>query len=290
MEAQIWQDVKHMLGEGPTWDGANQRLMWVDIVGKTMSSYDFVMQQVHTWSFHEYVTAVIPINKHEVVLAMHSGIYTFDLVTETLSPIANPMTDPNIRFNDGKCDALGRLWAGTMDVRGDRNVGVLYSVTAEGRVEEKIAPVTISNGIAWNLENDQMYYIDTPTRKVAAYDFDLQTGKIAFRDNVIVIPEGEGSPDGMTIDEEGMLWIAHYGGWQVSRWNPDTGEQLATIRVPCSNVTSCTFGGKDLDELFITTARQGLDETVLKDQPLAGGIFRVKTKVRGLKANNYKRQ
>ncbi|MEK3888738.1 SMP-30/gluconolactonase/LRE family protein [Bacillus sp. FSL K6-3431] len=288
MEAQIWMDMKHMLGEGPTWDSEHQRFMWVDINGKTMQSYDVKTEHLQTWSFNEYVTTVVPINKEKVVLAMHSGVYRFNLISEELTLVASPNDNPDIRFNDGKCDASGRLWAGTMDVEGSENEGALYCVYPDGHVKEKVAPVTISNGIAWNATNDIMYYIDTPTKKVAAYDFNIQTSEITFREYVITIPNGEGAPDGMTIDEEGMLWIAHYGGWKVSCWNPLTGEQIDEVSVPCSNVTSCTFGGKDLNELYITTARQGLNEEELKNQPHAGGLFRVEMKVRGMKAFNFK--
>ncbi|CAM4186656.1 SMP-30/gluconolactonase/LRE family protein [Lederbergia lenta] len=288
MEAQILFHTKHMLGEGPTWDSENERFMWVDIVGKTLQSYDVKANHVHKWSFSEYVTTVVPINKEEVVLAMHNGVYIFNLISEELTPLANPIKNLNIRFNDGKCDANGRLWVGTMEVHGSANEGALYCVFPDGSVKEKVVPVTISNGIAWNTTNDMMYYIDTPTKKVAAYDFNVQTSKVAFRDYVVAIPDGQGAPDGMTIDEEGMLWVAHYGGWKVSRWDPQTGKQLDEVRVPCSNVTSCTFGGKDLNELFITTARQGLDEEELRKQPHAGGVFRVETKTRGVKAYSFR--
>ena len=288
MKAQLWIDTKHMLGEGPTWDDQHNRFMWVDIVGQTLQSYEFSDQSVRKWSFDQYVTTVVPINKDKVVLAMHQGIYTFDLLTEELTLLTNPVTNPAVRFNDGKCDGAGRLWAGTMELSAKKDQGAFYCIHPDGRVEEKISPVTISNGIAWNSTNDRMYYIDSPTKTVAAYDFDLETSEIAYRGVVITIPEGEGLPDGMTIDDEGMLWIAHYGGWKVSRWDPNTGKQIDEVQVPCKNVTSCAFGGKDMNELFITTARQGLSEVDLKGQPHAGGVFRVETKSRGMKAHSFR--
>lgn len=288
MKVETWLDTKHMLGEGPTWDERNQRLFWVDIIGKTLQSYSVQTDHLQAWSFSEFVTTVVPINKEKVIMTMHNGVYIFNLITEELALLAKPIDNLDIRFNDGKCDANGRLWAGTMGVHGQKDKGKLYCFSSDGSMEEKVSPVTISNGLAWNKENDVMYYIDTPKKRVAAYDFDLQTSEVALRDYVIIIPEGEGAPDGMTIDEEGMLWIAHYGGWKVSRWDPSTGNQLDEISVPCSNVTSCTFGGKGLNELFITTARQGLEEEELKKQPYAGGIFRVETNIRGGTSYRFK--
>jgi sugar lactone lactonase YvrE len=139
--------------------------------------------------------------------------------------------------------------------------------------EKKINNTTISNGIAWNSDNTILYFIDTPTFEVVSYQFNKITGDISERKVVIQIPKEDGHPDGMTIDTEGMLWIAHWDGWQVTRWNPLTGEKLSFIQMPVSKVTSCIFGGPELKDLFITSARKGLSEEALKEQPLAGALF-----------------
>jgi len=132
-----------------------------------------------------------------------------------------------------------------------------------------------------------MYYIDTPTRQVTAFDYNLDSGDITNRRVAVEIPEGMGGPDGMTSDEEGNIWVAHWGGFQVTRWNPLTGEMLDTIPIPAPQVTSCIFGGENMNELYITTARTGLDEKTLKEYPHAGGLFRVKTNIKGAVTYKY---
>jgi sugar lactone lactonase YvrE len=195
---------------------------------------------------------------------------------------------PENRFNDGKCDPAGRYWAGTMSLTDQPSKGALYQLEADHTVKRLIPDVSISNGLAWTSDGGTMYFADTPTRQIAAFDYDLVTGDVNNRRTVVHIPEDQGFPDGMTIDSEGMIWVAHWDGWQVSRWNPNTGEQLCAIPVPASQVTSCTFGGPDLDQLFITTARVGLDEEELSKQPLAGGVFRAMPGVKGVPANRYR--
>jgi len=156
-------------------------------------------------------------------------------------------------------------------------------------VEKREDKITISNGLAWSLTDRAFYYIDTPTMKVVRYDYDNGTGAIGNKETIINIPREAGFPDGMTIDSEGMLWIAHWGGWQVTRWNPATGLQLTSIKLPVSNVTSCTFGGDTLEDLYITSARKGLNETELRKQPLAGSLFVIKNFGHtGVPATEYK--
>jgi len=179
---------------------------------------------------------------------------------------------PNNRFNDGKCDPQGRFWAGTMSLNEEPNAGSLYAFE-NNIVQKKIENVTISNGLAWSIDHKTMYYIDTPTFEVVAYKFEKKTGCISDRQVALKIPIEDGFPDGMTIDDEGMLWIAHWDGWQVTRWNPNTGKKLLCIKLPASKITSCTFGGKDLTDLFITSAYVGLSVDELKAQPLAGSLF-----------------
>ena len=203
-----------------------------------------------------------------------------DLLTENQAAtmmISNPEPHlPGNRFNDGKCDPAGRFWAGTMSHTDEPEKGSLYLLDKDLSVTQKIENVSISNGLAWSPDQNTFYYIDTPTKKVAAFHFDKTNGNIENKRYVIQFSNNEGTPDGMTIDSEGMLWIAHWDGWQISRWNPATGEKIKTILLPVSRVTSCCFGGKNLDDLYITSASTGLSDDQLRKEPLAGSLFVIK--------------
>lgn len=282
-KAQLLIDAKATLGEGPSWDAVNGCLYWVDILKSKLHVYDPGTKKSQTYAFDQHVCAVAPKTHNEVVLAMQHGFYLFHFDTEDLSFICDPEAKmPENRFNDGKCDPAGRFWAGTMEHTGTQTKGALYRLNTDLSVQKVLSPVRISNGLAWSPNYKTMYYIDTPTQTVVAFDYQLETGSIEQRRVCVKIPEEEGAPDGMTIDERGMLWIAHWGGGKISRWDPDTGIRLGEVFIPCSHVTSCVFGGEQLDELFITTARVGLDDRQLEDEPSAGGVFRIKTDVKGI--------
>jgi sugar lactone lactonase YvrE len=223
-----------------------------------------------------------------MVAALENGFFFLDKATGKLGSIFNPERNiSNNRFNDGKCDAAGRFWAGTMVKSGSAQQGALYCLTPELKVETKLKDLGISNGLAWSPDNRYFYFIDTPTEKVLQFDYQLDTGEISNSKEIISFKSEEGMPDGMTIDEEGMLWIAHWGGGRVSRWDPASGKKLTEVVLPVKNVTSCTFGGKDLRDLYITTARQGLDEAEMEQYPHSGGLFCYKTEVKGMPAYTF---
>lgn len=269
------------LGEGPVWDDRLQELLWVDVEGRRLQRYRPSDGRKMQYQMEQKISAVVPSEDGTWLMALADGFYRFDLETGSTTLIAytEEETATN-RLNDGKCDPAGRFWAGTMSSWENRN-GHLY-VLEDGKLTKRLSEIGCSNGLAWTAEGTVMYYIDTFENFVYAFDYDAATGQIANKRIVITFPEGEGSPDGMSIDSEGMLWIGHWGGWQIGRWNPLTGDKLATIPIPVRNVTSCAFGGENLDELYITTARIGNDEQQLSQQPLAGALFRVKLDVAGL--------
>jgi sugar lactone lactonase YvrE len=290
-EAELVLDAKAMLGEGPSWDAASGRLHWVDIVRGEVHSYDPATGTDGKYAIGQMVGAAVTDGNGKFILAAQHGFMEFDPETRSLTAIADPESHiPGNRFNDGKCDAEGRFWAGTMKMQAQDTTGALYCLHADLRVERKVANVQCSNGIAWSPDHTAMYYIDTPTRQVVRYDFDLETGRIAGGRPILEFPEGEGFPDGMTSDAEGNLWIAHWDGYGVSCWDPRTGKRLDKIGVPAARVTSCVFGGSRLDELYITTAREGLSDAELAGQPLAGGIFRYSPGVRGMPSYSFRRQ
>lgn len=286
-QAELVVDQKAILGEGPHWDG--HVLYWVDIISKRLHRYDPEHHRNDTFQLDQYIGAVVPSVNGQLVVGLQNGIHALDLQSESLTLIGDPETDlPHNRFNDGKCDPSGRLYIGTMDVNAKRGKGSLYRLDFSGQLKKVISPVTISNGLAWSPDEKLMYFIDTPTGEVSTFTYDKQTGDIVYKETAVRIPNEMGSPDGMTIDQEGMIWVAHWGGSRVTRWDPHIGKQLDEVRVPAPNVTSCTFGGQNLDELYITTARQGLTDKELSLSPQAGGLFKVKTKVKGMVGQVYR--
>lgn len=279
---------KALLGEGPLWLEERKQLIWVDIEGMRVHLYCPVTASSRAIDVGQRIGAIVPATDGRLLCALQNGFYYLDMDNESLEPIVDPEADlPNNRFNDGKCDPAGRFWAGTMPIEGNDLVGALYRMDGDGTVHRMLTGVGCSNGIAWSHDHMTMYYIDTVTRRIDRFDYDAETGRIANRQTAIAIPESYGYPDGMTIDIEGMLWVAQWGGYCVSRWNPVTGECIEKIELPVSQVTSCCFGGERLDELYITSARIGLSEEQLLREPLAGSVFKYVPGVRGLPANLY---
>jgi sugar lactone lactonase YvrE len=277
-----------ILAEGPLWHAERKSCFWVDIERGVLYEYHLNNQEAQTWSFDHRVTMVIQAKNNEVILALDRSIARFDLETEQLSWIVDLEKDrPNNRCNDGACDSQGRIWVGTMALDIAEGAASLYCIDKDGAVSKKIPDVTISNGLAWTADDRAFYYIDTPTRKVQAYHFDKESGEIRFERTAIEIPEDMGSPDGMAIDEEGMLWIAHYGGSGVYRWNPQNGEFLEKIEVPAPHVTSCAFVGENLNKLMITTAQENMSEEDLIKYPQSGDVFLAEIKVKGQSAFKY---
>ncbi|MFB8373471.1 SMP-30/gluconolactonase/LRE family protein [Paenibacillus taichungensis] len=273
-----------LLGEGPSWDAEHNRLLWVDIESYKVHVYIPATGEDRTYDVGEHVGAVVPYHGDEVVVALRSGFHTYNLLTGDLQPIEDPEKGKdNNRFNDGKCDALGRFWAGTMSMNNESKAGAFYCLEEGQPVRTLFRDVSTSNGLGWSPDQRKMYYIDTPTRSIDRFDFDLAAGVITNRTSVIAIPEEFGYPDGMTVDSEGMLWVAHWGGGRVTRWNPHTAELLQQIEVPADQVTSCCFGGPDLEDLYITTARIGIQEERLMETPNAGSLFVIKPGVKGQK-------
>ncbi|KMN45961.1 SMP-30/gluconolactonase/LRE family protein [Bacillus sp. LK2] len=282
-------DAKACLGEGPCWNEKKQILYWVDIIEKKLYLYNPANNTNRVITLDQQIGCVVPYLDNVVLLAMERGFYSLNLNTEKLTHIYDP--EPNLlknRFNDGKCDPAGRFWAGTTDLYGISGAGSLYCLNNNYSVEKKVSHVNTSNGLAWSPDYTYLYFIDTPTKKVVRYHYDIQTGVISNPTDVITFPENDGLPDGMTIDEEGCLWVAHWGGSKITRWNPLTGEKILSIPIPALYVTSCTFGGSNLTDLYITTARTRMTDEELKQYPHAGGIFRIQTNVKGCPTYSFR--
>jgi len=262
------------LGEGPVWDAENQMICWIDIGKKQIHQYATINQVHQILSIDEIPGAIAICTNGDFIAGLSNGFAFVDRNNGQIKPINNPEAHlSGNRFNDGKCDPAGRFWVGTMAFNEVTGAGNLYRIDEDLTPDLMIIGVTISNGLAWSPDGGIFYYIDTPTREVVAYDYDILRGNITNKRTIITIPENEGYPDGMTIDTEGMLWIAHWDGWQISRWDPQTGKKLLSIPFPAARITSCTFGGNDLRDLYITSAGIDLTAEQQANQPLAGSLF-----------------
>jgi sugar lactone lactonase YvrE len=281
--------VMSLLGEGPVWDDIRQSLLWVDIpsgVIHEVHPQTAVHRQIRTG---EMVGAVALTPQGDMIAALQHGFCMIDRLTGTIKRICDPEAHlPGNRFNDGKCDPSGRFWAGTMSMSEDRTDGNLYRIGHDLQPTVHLSQVTVSNGLAWSNDGRYMYHIDSPTRAVTRYDYHSASGLISGSRTVITFSEEDGYPDGMTIDDEGMLWIAHWDGWQLSRWDPASGACIGRISLPVSRVTSCTFGGEGFEDLYVTSARFGLTDRQLQEQPLAGALFVIRgTGCRGMAAARF---
>ncbi len=289
MEAETVLSHLCLLGEGPVWDFKRKVICWVDILRGEIHEYSPQSKTHRTINVNQMIGAVVLCTDGNFLAALKNGFGFVNRANQAVTMVANPEANlPGNRFNDGKCGPDGRFWAGTMSHTDEPGKGSLYVFGTDHSVTRKISNVSISNGMAWDLDHKTFYYIDTPTFTVVAYDYEKNAGEISRKRIVINISKEDGSPDGMTIDSEGMLWIAHWDGWQITRWNPNTGLKLFSFRMPAARITSCAFGGDELEDLYITSARTGLTDEQLAGQPLAGSLFVIKKiGVKGLRAFEF---
>jgi sugar lactone lactonase YvrE len=253
-------------GEGPVWH--QNRLLYVDIEAHKILAYDPATQAEKIWDVGQRVGTVVARAKGGLVWAGDTGFHFLNEATGESIAAGDPETDlPDNRFNDGKCDPAGRLWAGSICLA-KRPEGSLYCLHHDLRIEKKFGPVTNSNGIIWSKDGQTMFYIDTPSKKVRAFDFDVATSAISNERVVWDTSADASSPDGMTIDSEDRLWVAFCHGAKVVCYDPAVQKVLEQIDFPCVETTACAFGGDDLGDLYVTTGlKPGLDEA------LAGRLF-----------------
>jgi sugar lactone lactonase YvrE len=287
--AKLVLDSRAKLGEGPIWDDQQQLLYWVDILGNSLQVFDPSSGENQSYEIGQPVGTVVPTHHPaQVMLALQHGFAAYDLDKQKLALWHDPEAHlPENRFNDGKCDPAGRFWAGTMGRSGQEKSGSLYCLHANGTVKKRLDNIGISNGLAWSLDGSTMYIIDSNTAAVQAFDFEIESGTISNGRIIIRVPPAMGTPDGMTMDAEGMLWIALWDGGRVGRWNPATGQLLESVTCPVTRTTACAFGGPALDTLYITSASVGLSAAQLEREPLAGGLFAIKPGCQGLPAYRF---
>ena len=274
-------DVHAVLGEGPVWVEREGALYWVDIKGRKIFRLGKDGGRTE-WATPCRVGSLAPRAGGGFIAGTDEGIAAIDLDSETFEVVAQPEEQlPDNRFNDGKVDRRGRFWAGTMDDKEQQASGTLYLLEPSLEVRSVDGSYRVTNGPAFSPAGDVMYHNDSARAVTYAFDID-SAGKAANRRVFLQFGESDGFPDGMTVDSEGCLWIALWDGWCVRRYSPG-GDWLETVRMPVARPTSCAFGGLELSQLYITSASIGLDETALRMQPNAGGLFMMEPGVRGLK-------
>jgi sugar lactone lactonase YvrE len=277
---QCVADVRAVLGEGPVWVAAESALYWLDIKGRKIFRIDEAGQS-REWATPFRVGSLAPRASGGFIAGTEDGIATIDLAENRFEIVATPEEHlPDNRFNDGKVDRQGRFWAGSMDDLEREASGTLYRVDAGLECAVADQNYKVTNGPAFSPDGRLMYHNDSARQVTYLFDIDDDgnaTGRRAF----LQFQEGDGYPDGMTVDDEGCLWIAFWDGWCVRRFSA-AGEWLQTIELPVARPTSCAFGGAELDRIYITSASIGLDEATLAMQPNAGGLFMVSPGARGL--------
>jgi sugar lactone lactonase YvrE len=291
-DVSAWSATPGVLSEGPRWHEEREELLWVDILGRHLHrgtvGADGAMDRVETITLDRHIGAVAPAIGGGYALAAGQGFLFLDdagRVHELAQPEAGRI---HLRMNDGACDPQGRFWAGTMAYDESPGAGALYRLELDGSCTRVLTGLTISNGIGWSPDGRTMYLNDSGTACVYAFGFDGSTGAISDRRTLVHIDQPGVVPDGLTVDEQGGIWAALWGGAAVNRYEPD-GKLRASVELPVERPTSCAFGGPDRDILFVTTARVGLDETVLARQPEAGRVFAIKgLGIRGLPCLPYR--
>jgi sugar lactone lactonase YvrE len=271
-------------GETPTYDPATGLLHWVDMSAGDVLSMDVRAHRSGPIT-RQHVGAVAAAWRPRAgggsIVAVENGFVITD--PDGSTQVLTVFSDPLLRMNDGTCDRQGRYYCGTMAYAETPGAGTLYRLDQDRSVTPVLTGSTISNGIVWSVDGSSVYYIDTPTHRVDGFDFDADAGTLRNRHPVVMIEADAGSPDGMTIDAEGGLWVALWNGSAVHRYDVD-GTLTEVITVPATQTTACAFGGPDLDRLYITTSRRDIDPAV---QPLAGALFVATPGVGGIPVLTY---
>lgn len=275
-------DVKASLGECPVWSIDEQALYWVDINAPSLNRFDPATGSNTAWPMPQSIGCFALRQRGGFIVALRDGLWLASANGKLERKVAEAPYDPaHHRFNDGRADAKGRLWAGSMNENRDASTAALYRFDPDGALASVIGDVTISNGLAFSPDRRTMYHADTPARSVDAYDFDVDTGHVANRRAFARFSGETDRPDGAAVDSDGCYWSAFYRGGKIVRLSP-RGERVAEYAVPAMCPTMCAFGGPDLKTLYVTSARQMRDADELSRLPLSGGIFAMRVATPGM--------
>ncbi|CAL9329734.1 SMP-30/gluconolactonase/LRE family protein [Streptomyces sp. enrichment culture] len=266
--------------EGPVWSEAWGGLRWLDMLAGDVLSLA-PDQSVTRRHIDTVVAAVRPRRGGGAVIGVERG-FALEDTNGTVTVLDSLWSDEGVRMNEGGCDPDGRFYCGSMAYDGREGAGSLYRLDADGSTTTVLGEVTVSNGLEWSPDGDRAYYADTATGRVDVFDYDRGTG-LSGRRPFASVPDGDGGPDGLTVDAEGGVWVALYGGFSVRRYAPD-GTLDEVVELPVSKVTACTFGGPGLDRLFVTTSREHLEPG---SEPEAGALFACTPGVRGVPVREF---
>ncbi len=271
------------LGEGPLWDHRTGSLYWLDITQSgfyCLAPADTAPRRIDLGRMGGSIH--LTESPARMAVTSRDGLLCVNVDDGAVEIVGKPFAlSDGVRFNDGKTDAAGRIWAGTMALDASSDVGELYCIRSGQDSEPMLGVMTIPNGLAWPADGETLFHIDTPTQSLRAFAFDPAAGALGSPRIACAFPQDWGAPDGMCIDSEDMVWIAFWGGACVRRINPRNGDLLDRIDLPAPHVTSCCLGGEDLRDLYITSARQGLDPAALAAAPQSGSVFRVRVAIPG---------
>jgi sugar lactone lactonase YvrE len=274
------------LGEGAAWDSRAGRLLWVDIERGELHGLDLTNASDTLVARLPEPSAVRCRRLGGFIVGFRDGVALLDAQGACDSVVPIQHRRPSCRMNDAGVDPFGGFWIGSMDTSGARDGGVLYRIGSDLSVAAVRAPGSISHGIAWDPSGSLMYYVDSPTRRIDVLDVDASTRQVAHRRPFARIDPADGFPDGIAVDAEGCVWVACWDGWSVRAFDR-SGAAVTRVELPVARPTSCAFGGRSLDRLFITTARTGLPDAKLAGQELAGSIFVADVGVRGLEPATF---
>lgn len=279
-------DARAEVGEGPSWDAERGLLLWVDIYRGLVHMLDPASGLDTTIDAGQPVGAVVPAASGDLVAAVRDGFVQIEPTTgnvDVLVPVEADRADH--MMNDGKCDPAGAFLAGTMHRDEVAGAGTLYRLNPDRSVDRLVSGVTISNGLGWSPSGDRMYYVDSPTQAVDVFGYDAM-GRLGERRRFVEIDHADGMPDGLTVDAEGGVWVALWGGSELRRYTSE-GVLDHIVELPVSLVTSCAFGGEDWGDLYITSASWELDAVRLQDEPLAGAVFASRPGVSGMPTSRF---
>lgn len=278
MTIDLLFDAKADLAHSPVWDGKRALLLFTDIMHGRVHELDPATGAARVFDVGEPVGVAVPSRRNDWILATKTGFHRLDPATGDTARIASVEIDqPDNRMSDGRVDPRGRFWAASLSLSG-RQHGALYRLDANGRVLRMLTGLTLANGLAWSPEGTLLYFVDTATGRIDLFDFDEAWGTITNRRTFAVVPPAAGYPSGLTVDAAGFVWVTLWGGGALHRYTPD-GQVDRVVPLPVTHPTHCVFGGRGLDELFVTSAR--IDRPGGEPGATNGGVYRLRPGVKG---------